>query len=348
MELYPSPRARSSSGPGGRLRELSWLSQTSLLLERHCKFGESLLKCSLDLGIPLETAEARIRETKNLAQLPIALKFESKVGSDIKYPSALVHTHSRNMADLIARQLSKLAKREPLLVESAVNTFVENIQESHLLMLTWRDWLRADTEEGRVRIARFRDLVHLVPLLKIPELTVQLVAYSCDRAPHHLLGKLERLGLPRSTKPHLIKPRNAKCRRNHEHLGIRIGCYHLSKKAEKQMHASEAFRYVMALAAICKSWQPATKKESIGSVDPFVESPFLVGELPLAAKTSPFHGVTATRGNSTADGPTVSFNSQENTSGADQLPLSWETRSPIAAQMPERERRNSDMQSKFE
>jgi hypothetical protein len=48
-----------------------------------------------------------------------------------------------------------------------------------------------------------------------------------------------------------------------------------------------------------------------------------------------------------ANGPTASFNSQENTSGADQLPLPWETRSPIAAQRPERERRNGDMQSKF-
>jgi hypothetical protein len=210
-----------------------------------------------------------------------------------------------------------------------------------------RDWLRADTEEGRVRIARFRDLVHLVPLLKVPELTVQLVGYSCDRAPHDLLGKLERLGLPRSTRLHLIKPPNPKSRRNHEQLGIRIGS-HVSKKAENQMHASEAFRYVMALAAICKSWQPATKKESIGDVDPFVESPFLVAELPLAANTSPFHGVTATRGNSTADGPTPSFNSQENSSGADQLPLSWETRSPMAAQRPERERRNSGMQSRIE
>jgi hypothetical protein len=311
MEMYPILSARPSSGRRGHLRELNWMSQTALLLERHCKYGESLLRCSQDLGIPLETAEARIRETRTLAQLPIALKFKSKVGSDIKYPPALVHTHSRNMADVIARQLSKLAKREPLLVESAVTTFVENIQESHLLVLTWRDWLRADTEEGRVRIARFRDLVHLVPLLKVPELTVQLVGYSCDRTPRDLLGKLERLGLPRSTKLHLIKPPNPKNRRNHEHLGIRIGCSHVSNKAENQLHASEAFRYVMALAAICKSWQPATKKESIGGVDPFVESPFLVAELPLAANTSPFHAGTATRGNSTADGPTASFNSQE-------------------------------------
>jgi hypothetical protein len=120
------------------------------------------------------------------------------------------------------------------------------------------------------------------------------------------------------------------------------------KKAESQMNASEAFRHVMAIAAICKIWQPAQKEISSGA-GAFLESPFLVAQLRLPADASTSGRTTAASGNSAADGASAEFSSQESTSGSDQY-LLFEERHALQLRHkgPERERRKSGMRLRIE
>jgi hypothetical protein len=272
MGLYGSRDVASEGAGGNGLRQPLWMLETERLLDRYCGFREALSQCSLDLGMPLATAESRIKETERLTTLPIARTFRHQAGSYIRYPTAPVHTGPKKLALQIAARLDALAKREPLLVQNAMMTFVTNIQESHSLALTWKDWRRADSVDGRLHLSCFHDLVRLVGLLKVPGLIIQFEGY--DRCEHSLADvrqRLKSIGAPSRTKLHLIRPANPKSQRNQEYLGLRIGCRSKQDPGSK-VSASEAFRYAMALAAICKIWEFAAPKRPARSPFPHLES----------------------------------------------------------------------------
>ena len=260
--LFCEPDASPHFPLKKKRQNLAWLFDTGKLLVRHFDYGDSLERCSTDLDIPLDLVVARVGETKLLSTLPVALKFKLGRVLGIKYPADLVHVSSTRMAEQIAIALQKLVRRDPGLVGRAVDTYIRNVQESNHLVLTKRDWLRADAEAGS-RVTGFRDLIRLVSSLGVPELTVQFIGYTVAGALPNLRTKLQLLGAKRGTAVHLTKSRNQNSNAALDHLGIRFGSV-LQKDGTTQVNSSDAFKYVMAIAAICKVWQQPARQNGFG------------------------------------------------------------------------------------
>ncbi len=257
--LFLEPDALPRFLPKNKSRNLAWLSDTGKLLIRYFDYGDSLEQCSMDLNIPCEMIAARVAETKLLSKLPIALKFKFGHVSGLKYPANLVHLSSTRMAEQIASALQRLVKRDTDLVRQAIGTYVQNLQESNHLVLTKRDWRYAH-EEGGNRVHGYRDLIRFVNLLNVPGLTVQFIGYTVADMKPNLRSKLQLLGAKRGTAVHLTRARNQHSNAALDHLGMRFGCT-LQKEGSAQVNSSDAFRYVMAIAAICKIWQQPMQQD---------------------------------------------------------------------------------------
>jgi len=247
-----SGTARQESA-ADKTRKADWLSATGKLLVRHLNYGDSLESCSAELDIPLHLATARIDQAKLLSRLPVGLKFKRGHASGLRYPADLVHTGTAKASEEIALGLQRLAKRDPELVKRSIDTYTHNLQESNCLLLTKRDWRREEAGAEN-KLAHFQDVIRFVKLLHVAGLTVQCIGYTLASVRPDLRSKLQLLGLNRRTHVHWVQSQNKRSRATSDQLGLRIG-YSIKKDNTSQVNSSNAFRYVMCIAAICEVWR---------------------------------------------------------------------------------------------
>jgi hypothetical protein len=260
LSFLPSSPERRRGKP-----KRDWAADTQSLLIRHFGYGEAIGDSVRGFGISVAVAEARIAEAKHVSRLPIGRDFRKKGDPPDKiYLCDLTHNSSKEMARKISGRLENMDPREKPFFRDTIRFYVENVQESHKIMLGLRDWKRCELGETCNRIAGLRNIALLVERLNIPDLSVQYFGYLCNNEEPDLSGRLQQLGAPCGTRVEYIKPPNPKSKSNHLQIGIGIGSY-VTRKDERRFDASIAFRRVMALAAIRRIWL-TPEEEVLGGV----------------------------------------------------------------------------------
>lgn len=241
LDAKPNPQHLSA-----KFREF-WLATVSNVLIRICDFGENALICERDLdlwaipeigaaGLPAKFAA----QAKVVAATALALKFRyTKDGTKIPRPPR--EKVEIEEADVIAGRLYKVAQDHPKLVQGAVEYYINNIDSDSLLV---------------VSSDQLDEISDWLSVVRATKLTIQVIGYEManeDRPMDAVLTLIGRLGFSTKKYKKQIVWRKARNGGYVGKIGLHVVFEHPQENGNK-VRSSEAFRFVMASAAIAKLW----------------------------------------------------------------------------------------------
>ena len=262
--------------PGMAMR--AWYEATRALLERHFGNEEPLEICARDLGIPFEDAQSMIARAISISEKKISLKFHLAAGSNQKYPMAPKELWVKELSEKIGRELDTLNESQPELIEEVVLFYASNVQKNNRLEIN----LRKETtrSQGELKAPKLRKLVSFVRQLKIEELSIRAIGFKVKGKNADLREHLKLVGLPATTPIHWVNATNQNSLSALEHLAIDIVCT-FNMDTEPVVLSSEAFRYVMAVAAITQIWRIPKNRAARKSKPPMRASRVVEDRVPV-------------------------------------------------------------------
>jgi hypothetical protein len=225
------------------VRAPQWYLHTKVLLERHFEYQEPLSACATNLAISTDDAESIIREAIRVGEHKIGLKFRYARNLNAKYPRTPKELRVKLLAEKLALRLDALARANSSLVEEAVLTYVSRVQTTNRIMFT-----------NLAQAPGLRIWLDLVCGLRAENHSIRLIGFLVKGERGNLREKLNMLNLSRATEIHWVNAPNQNSRSALNHLGVDVICS-LERGPGSIDLSSEAFRYVMAIAAIAQIWR---------------------------------------------------------------------------------------------
>jgi hypothetical protein len=225
------------------VRVPQWYLSTRVLLERHFEYQEPLLACAADLSISTYDAESIIRQAISIGEHKIGLKFRYARNSNAKYPRTPKESRIKLLAEKIALRLDALARANSSQIEEAVLTYVSRVQTTNRIMFT-----------NLAQAPGLRKWLDLVCKLRVENHSIRPIGFLVKGERGNLHEKLKLLNLSRATEIHWVNAPNQNSRSALNYLGIDVIC-RLKRGPNPIDLSSEAFRYVMAIAAIAQIWR---------------------------------------------------------------------------------------------
>ena len=214
----------------------SWLRVAHAFLRRHLHHGEDLERCARDLNLTLRTARELVKEADRVHDL----RGGRRSGS-AKVPLSPGSIAQREIADTIAAKLIRIAQHNRQEVRHALENYVTLVHKDGKLNFTNPNYA-----------LRIRSIIWMVRKLRIPQLKVGCLGFRVNGHEAHLGSKLRALGLPADHPIRYVQAPNQHSAAGLHHLAVEFVW-------EPDGKRSEAFRFVLAMAAIAKIWQPAAR-----------------------------------------------------------------------------------------
>ena len=247
-----------------------WFKIADSLLRAHSDSRDSEKSFAEERNVSTEYEEELLCRLKQLAGTHFGKGFVPGRASGRSYPSRPDQRAKEALMTRLARAFDRLAAVQPALVQQAVDNYIHLVQSDDRLVLNHKP-----TEGGLRKILQF------VQLLKVRDLSVDIHGFSrkekedtkknepvwydmndpiCNyQAPlKEIKDQFYRLGMRPPKRLRCIKPKNPNSRGVLTQIVLNI---------QFGKHGRDAFRYVMAVAAITRFWRRYETPRQGGSLD---------------------------------------------------------------------------------
>ncbi len=219
-----------------------WYLQSKALIERHFGQDEQVDQCATELGISLQVARLWAGQAMLVGDSNLKLKFRRAKSSNALYPREPATQSVRRLAANIAVQLDLLVRQDPEMVKDAIALYTDTVRKDNRLIL-----------RAQEQAPRLRNWIRMVRGLQATGLSLRMIGFKVRGVKPDLKPKMRLLNLPRSIPIHWVDAPNQNSDSSLSHLGIDVVC-RLEQLKNPAPRSSEAFRYVMAIAAIVQLW----------------------------------------------------------------------------------------------